>query len=197
MAVAREARVPISLHEIAPHLVAIGDGGHAAARAMLDRLAAERRAAEEAARERVRTAEREARQLERFVHRLVREDQREAQLRALAAQSSVRRRSGDPADRADAALEAAGARMLSARRVSGNQLEVRLAVDDVRLIATVAADTLQVLDAGLCLAGSDRMVTLDSLPSVVREAVDTGSLNITRHDREPERPAARPAGRRR
>lgn len=193
MAVAREARVPISLHEIAPYLVAIGDGGHAAARAMLDRLAAERRAAEAAARERVRTAEREARELER----LVREEQRDARLRALAAQSSVRRRSGDPADRADAALEAAGARMLSARRVSGNQLEVRLAVDDVRLIATVAADTLQVLDAGLCLAGSDRMVTLDSLPSVVREAVDTGSLNITRHDREPERPAARPAGRRR
>ena len=74
--------------------------------------------------------------------------------------------------------------MLAARRLSGERLEVRLIVDDVRLIAVVAADSLQVLDAGLCLAGADRTVTLDSLPSVVREAVRTSCLNLTRHDEE-------------
>jgi hypothetical protein len=37
-----------------------------------------------------------------------------------------------------------------------------------------------VLDAGICLSGSDRMVTLDSLPSVIKEAIDTDQLNITR-----------------
>jgi hypothetical protein len=178
MAVAREVRVPVSLRELTPHLVAIGDGGQAAVRALLDRLVAQRRAAEEAARARVRQAEQEARELVR----LEREEQRDTRLRAAAAQASARRRTGDPTERADAALEGAGARMLSARRLRGSQLEVRFIVDDVRLISIVAADTLQVLDAGLCLAGADRMVTLDSLPSVVREAIRTHSLNITRHD---------------
>ncbi len=176
MAVAREAGVPVSHAELAPHLVAIGDGGRPAARAVLDRLVAQRRAADEAARARVQRAAAEARELARLEH----EAQREVWLRQEARAAVVRRRNGDPASRADAALEGANARMLSARRAGGN-LEVRFVVDGVHLISVVAMDTLQVLDAGICLAGSDRMVTLDSLPSVVREAVRTGSLNITRH----------------
>ena len=44
----------------------------------------------------------------------------------------------------------------------------------------VDAITLQVYDAGVCLAGEDRLVTLDSLPSVIREAIDTSRLVITR-----------------
>jgi len=168
LAVARQAGVPISHREIAPHVVAIGDGGPAAVRALLERLVAERRAAEAAALARLEQA------------RLA---QRGARLQAAAASAVVRRRSGDPVARADAALEAAGARMLSARRLSGARLEVRVIVDDVRLITVVAAETLQVLDAGLCLAGADRMITLDSLPSVVREAVRMDHLNLTRHDR--------------
>jgi hypothetical protein len=169
LAVAREAGVPVTPREIAPHVVAIGDGGPAAVRALLDRLVAERREAEAAAHARLEQA------------RLA---QRGARLQAAAASAVVRRRSGDPVERADAALEAAGARMLSARRLSGERLEVRVAIDDVRLISVVAADTLQVLDAGLCLAGADRMITLDSLPSVVREAVRVDHLNLTRHDTE-------------
>src|SRR6185436_1860028 len=59
-AIAREARVPVSLRELAPHLLAIGDGGRDAARLVLERLVAQRRAAEEAARERVRQAAQQA-----------------------------------------------------------------------------------------------------------------------------------------
>src|SRR5262245_3568931 len=62
MSVAREVQVPISLRELAPHLVAIGDGGRPAVRAILDRLVAQRRAAEEAALERVRRLAREQRE---------------------------------------------------------------------------------------------------------------------------------------
>jgi hypothetical protein len=182
-AVARELGVPVSLREIAPHAVAIADGGRDAVRALFDGLVARRRAAEAAARERIRRAAEEALEFDR----LEREVARVEHLRAAARAAHARRRTGSPADRADAALEGAGARMLSARKLNGSQLEVRLVVDDVRLISVVSADSLQVLDAGLCLAGSDRELTLDSLPSVVREAVETGRLNITRHDRDERR----------
>jgi len=44
----------------------------------------------------------------------------------------------------------------------------------------IDAITLQVWDAGVCLAGEDRLVTLESLPGVIREAIETGRLVITR-----------------
>ena len=178
-AIARELAVPVSHREIAPHLVAISDGGRQAVRALLDRLVAERQAAEEVVRERLRRAEREGRELAQ----LEAEDRRAEQLRAAGSTAVARDRRGSPTDRADAALEGAGARMLSARRLAhGVRLEVRFVVDDVRLISIVDASSLQVIDAGLCLSGSDREITLDSLPSVVREAIQTHRLNITRHD---------------
>jgi hypothetical protein len=52
---------------------------------------------------------------------------------------------------------------------------------DERFISIVDADSLQVVDAGVCLAGADSKVTLESLPSVIREAIDTDVLVITRH----------------
>jgi hypothetical protein len=58
---------------------------------------------------------------------------------------------------------------------------VTFTCDGVRIIATVDATTLQVYDAGFCLAGSDSELTLDSLPSTVREAIEEDHLNITRH----------------
>lgn len=44
----------------------------------------------------------------------------------------------------------------------------------------VAADSLNVLDAGICLDGADGALTLESLPGVIREAVETGALVVTR-----------------
>ena len=83
-------------------------------------------------------------------------------------------------ERAEEALAAAGADMRSARLLGGGRLEVTFRFMDERFITVVEAITLQVVDAGVCLAGSDRMVTLDSLPSVIREAIDTDVLVITR-----------------
>jgi hypothetical protein len=182
-AVARELGVPVSHREIAPHLVAIGDGGRAAARALLDRLVAQRQAAEAEVRERIRRAEAEERELLRQLAELEAAETRAERARTAASRATARDRQGSPAERADAALEGAGARMLSCRQVGhGARLEVRFLVDGVRIIATVSARSLQVIDAGLCLDGSDRELTLDSLPSVVREAIQTHRLNITRHD---------------
>ena len=50
-----------------------------------------------------------------------------------------------------------------------------------RFVSLVRADSLQVVDAGVCLAGADGLVTLDSLPSLLREAIDTEQLVVTRH----------------
>lgn len=170
-AIARAEGVHVSLRELAPHITAISDGGPAAAVALLDRIAAARRAAEAEARERILRAEAAAREVARA-----------ERARTAVASAHVRDRPhGSPNARVDAVLEAAGARMLSCRRLSGSQLEVRLTVDDTRIIATIAADSLQVLDSGICLSGADREITLDSLPSVVHEAIDTGRLVITRN----------------
>ncbi|QSQ17853.1 hypothetical protein [Myxococcus landrumensis] len=83
--------------------------------------------------------------------------------------------------RAEAALHRAGARLLNHRQLGGNQLEVTYSFMEERFISIVDADSLQVVDAGLCLAGADSAVTLESLPSVIREAIDTGVLVVTRH----------------
>jgi hypothetical protein len=52
-----------------------------------------------------------------------------------------------------------------------------------RFISVADEHTLQVLDAGICLGHppSDKLVTLDSLPSVIKEAIETGALVILRY----------------
>jgi hypothetical protein len=104
----------------------------------------------------------------------------DVELRAREIRARVRQRRGDPVEIADAALEAAGARMLSCRRIGGGNLEVRFELDGERFVSVINGQTLQVLDAGICLAGADRELTLDSLPSVIREAIEVDHLNITR-----------------
>ncbi len=106
--------------------------------------------------------------------------QADVEARAREVRARVRERRGDPVDLADAALDAAGARMLGCRRIGGGNLEVRFQLDGERFVTVVAGHSLQVLDAGICLAGADRELTLDSLPSVIREAIETDRLNITR-----------------
>jgi hypothetical protein len=70
--------------------------------------------------------------------------------------------------------------MLAARRRGGGQLEVAYEFMGERFVSIVDALTLQVIDSGVCLAGADALVTLDSLPGVIREAIDTDRLVITR-----------------
>jgi hypothetical protein len=165
LAVARDERVPVTLRELTRVLVAIADGGRDAVVAHLTHLANQRRA---------REAEQRARELLEAVNA------QRARVRDIATRA-VRERRGTPAERADAALEQAGARMLAARRVGDNELEVTFTFMDVRIIATVDPETLHVYDSGVCLAGADEELTLDSLPSVIKEAIENDLLNIMRH----------------
>ncbi|WP_244238795.1 hypothetical protein [Corallococcus carmarthensis] len=79
------------------------------------------------------------------------------------------------------ALDKAGARLMAQRRLGDGLLEVVYTFMGERFVTVVEAATLRVRDAGVCLAGADTQVTLESLPSVLKEAIDTDVLVITRH----------------
>ncbi|MBK7584517.1 MAG: hypothetical protein IPI67_30555 [Myxococcales bacterium] len=85
-----------------------------------------------------------------------------------------------PAERAHRALDEAGAELSGYRVLGDGMLEVTYRFLGERFISVVDEQTLQVIDAGICLSGSDRMVTLESLPSVIREGYENDELNITR-----------------
>jgi hypothetical protein len=162
-AIARELGVPVAVSEVVARAVAIADRGRDAMREWLDEIVAERRRAEEDARRRA------------------------AALRFEAAAGTAREvaRHGDPMQRADDALDGAKARMLSCRRLErGARLDIAYEVDGTRIMSIVDAATLQVVDPGVCLGhdGEYRVLTLDAMPSVVREAIDTRRLNITRRE---------------
>lgn len=106
---------------------------------------------------------------------------RERALRATRAPSAAPPRADDGVERATAALLGSGAALLSARALGGGLLEVTYRFLGERLRAVVLSDTLQVVDAGVCLAGHDRELTLASLPGAVREGSETGQLAITNH----------------
>jgi hypothetical protein len=160
---ARELRVPVSVPEILPRVVAIADRGREAVRAWLDEIVAERQRAAADARRRAESI----------------------RLEAAAGTARPVARHGDPMQRADDALDGAKARMLSCRRLErGARLDVAYEVDGTRIMSIVDARTLQVIDPGVCLGhgGEYRVLTLDAMPSVIREAIETGRLNITRRE---------------
>ena len=61
--------------------------------------------------------------------------------------------------------------VVAAASANGN-LEVAFEFMGERFISVVDAITLHVYDSGVCLAGADELVTLDSLPGVIREAIE-------------------------
>jgi hypothetical protein len=166
MAVARELDIAVTPRELTSRVVQIADGGRDVVTAMFTALIEQRRREAVEARRRAEEAERAAR------------------LDSAVAGARVVTRKGlshDPAARADDALERAGARMLSARLVQrGQQLDVTYEVDGTRIMSLVAVDSLQIIDPGICLSGAHRVLTLDAMPSVVREAIEEEHLNITR-----------------
>jgi hypothetical protein len=87
----------------------------------------------------------------------------------------------DAHERAVLALDAAGAALLGSRLVRGYGLEVTFRFMGERFITVVDPVSFNVIDAGICLSGADRQLSLDSLPAVIREAIDTDVLHITRH----------------
>lgn len=152
-AVARREGIVVSLREIAASAAHVADGGGETAREVVTNI--ERRRVLEADRIRERVA-----------------TQQRAQRQASIANA---------AERAEQALDAAHARMLSSRNLGDGNLEVTWEFMDERFISVVDALSLHVYDSGVCLAGEDELVTLESLPSVIREAIETGVLVITRH----------------
>lgn len=166
----RRIGIPAAPRELRPHLTQVAELGRPEAERALRALAAERV-----------LAEREMREL------------RQRQGLVLRAQQAVqeqerlgRQRRGGEADavaRAEMALEAAGARMRTARGLGNGNLEVIFTFMDERFISVVNMATLQVVDSGICLGHPPRddLVTLESLPSVIKEAIDTDRLVILRH----------------
>ena len=158
--------------EVRARLPQLAEEGRAGVRAELARLEAERLRAREAARQ--HPASRAGSEPEW-------ETWEEARDRSFA-----RRPRRSPSDArgeaaARAALAAAGASFVSLRSLQGgSQLEVRYRFLGAGFETVVAAETLNVLDAGICLDGADGALTLESLPGVIREAVETGALVVTR-----------------
>lgn len=85
----------------------------------------------------------------------------------------------DDEERIDDALRAVGAAVHEVHRLGPDVLRVRYRFDGDRWTCVVRADTLQVIDAGICLDGEDAQLTIESLPSVIREARGIGQLTRT------------------
>ncbi len=169
--VSRELGIRFVPAEVRGHILAVAEGGRAPAEECLRHLRHEREL--QAARARV------ARQGAASTALLTEAGQRTAV--QTARSSRTRGQRVDAEQRAAEALLNAGARPLDLRRLSGSELEVTYAFMGERFISVVTSDSLQVLDAGICLAGADRELTLESLPSVIREAIETGVLVVTRY----------------
>ena len=83
-------------------------------------------------------------------------------------------------ERAAAVLQDAGAHFLSGRNLGGDNYEVVFRYLGEQFVAVVDRSTLHVYDSGICLEGHDERLGLDSLPSVIAEAVAHDELYITR-----------------
>lgn len=166
---ARRLGVPVAAAEICRHVGRIANGGLAQAEAVLRELIAERH-----------QTEREMAELRACLAA----DQLRADVQAARDHRIAQRqhRHVTAEDRAWEALEKAGATFESSRHVRDHELEVVFGFMGERFISLVDEDTLQVLDSGICLGHppADEQLTLDSLPAVIREAIDTDRLVILR-----------------
>jgi DNA anti-recombination protein RmuC len=166
---ARKLAVPVAASELRPHVARIANGGAAQAEAVIRELMAERL-----------QAEREMAELRaRLAAAQVRAEVEQARQQRIEQQQQAKQ---NAEDRATEALEKAGARLESCRRVHGTQLEVVFSYMGERFISLADEYTLQVIDSGICLGHppSDRVLTLESLPAVIREAIETDRLVILR-----------------
>lgn len=138
-------------------------------------------------------AEAALRRLER--DRLRREEEaRQARLDAMAAlearigKSEARRELAkiDFETAARAALAISGSEYLSHRAGQRDEFVVRFRFME-RRFECVCDDRLSIVDAGICLVrhydgyDSSKEFTLETLPSVIKEAIDTGLLVVRRH----------------
>jgi hypothetical protein len=79
------------------------------------------------------------------------------------------------------ALSHTGAELVTWRRNGEQQAVVRYRLAGRRFECIIDTNSLQIIDAGICLSGSDDDLNLSSLPSAVQEAINTGQLHVFRH----------------
>ena len=79
------------------------------------------------------------------------------------------------------ALSHTGAELVNWRRNGQRQAVVRYRVAGRRFECVIDTESLQIIDAGICLSGTDEELNLSSLPSAVREAIESGQLHIYRN----------------
>jgi len=167
--VSARMQIPFAPAEVRPAIATVAQNGVPAAEAELRRLVAER--------------EQSRREMDELNRRRQEEAAREEIAAAREARVEAVRQLRETVDqRAERALRDAGAELRSLRRV-GEHLEVIFTFMNERFISLVDAATLQVIDSGICLGHppADEELTLESLPSVIREAIETDALVILRH----------------
>lgn len=79
------------------------------------------------------------------------------------------------------ALSHTGAELINWRRSGGRQAVVRYRLGVRRFECVIDTNSLQILDAGICLEGTDQELNLSSLPSAVQEAIASGQLHVFRN----------------
>src|SRR5215831_4568607 len=79
------------------------------------------------------------------------------------------------------ALSHTGAELVNWRRNGQGQAVVRYRVAGRRFECVIDTGSLQIIDAGICLDGTDEELNLSSLPSAVREAIESGQLHVFRN----------------
>ncbi len=134
----------------------------------------------------------EAERLRREVEERIRREEHRRQIAETLGTGQGRRAMAaiDFAEAARAALRVGGADFLD-HRPSGEpgEMIVRFRLEHRRFECTCNERTLQIIDSGICLTGHesgirhDDQFTLESLPGVIREAIDLGVLVIFRHAR--------------
>ena len=116
-----------------------------------------------------------AREMVREAERRVREaaEQKERAAELARWQSTIE-------GRISLALSHTGAELMDWRRQGAHRAVVRYRLGARRFECVIDTGTLQIVDAGICLEGADQQLNLASLPSAVREAIDTGQLHVFR-----------------
>src|SRR5947207_8005935 len=78
------------------------------------------------------------------------------------------------------ALSHTGAELVNWGRKGQRQAVVRYRLGGRRFECVIDTVSLQIMDAGICLSGTDEELNLSSLPSAVREAIESGQLHVFR-----------------
>jgi hypothetical protein len=120
---------------------------------------------------------------ERALHAARQAQAAEVRRAAARAAAAPPRPAPDLETRVERAMRNTGARALGVRRTGDGLVEVRWIFHGQRFTSLVDERSLRVVDSGVCLAGEDDLVTLESLPGVIEEAMNEHVLVITRHDR--------------